>query len=186
MNCVESIPHLKWIMTPWWMSLSWPSLIVCGTLRDLQLIDLTVILVNLVNKDQLDILATLRESVNEDKSGLEEEVKRLKNQIQELGEKNRMQLEQVNGLLLDKVTMQSDGIGQREMALKRERDYGYRLASTHCHSSSLSCAATSRNLCRAKMYQKISNRVYFQCTRRQSSLKNSWRQIKKSLWKRKL
>lgn len=77
-----------------------------------------------MNKDQLDILATLRESVNEDKVGLEAEVERLKNQIKELGDKNRMQLEQVNGLLMDKVNMQSEGIGQREMALKRERDYG--------------------------------------------------------------
>ncbi|KII88905.1 hypothetical protein PLICRDRAFT_175157 [Plicaturopsis crispa FD-325 SS-3] len=79
---------------------------------------------NLVNKDQLDILATLRESVNEDKAGLEAEMERLKNQLRELNDKNRMQLEQVNGLLLEKVNLQSEGISQREKALMRERDFG--------------------------------------------------------------
>ncbi|KAG5221518.1 HOOK protein-domain-containing protein [Salix suchowensis] len=56
----------------------------------------------LVNKDQLDILATLRESVNEDKVNLEADVERLSKQNKELQEKNRMQLEQVNSLLLEK------------------------------------------------------------------------------------
>lgn len=81
--------------------------------------------VNLVNKDQLDILATLRESVNEDKVGLEADVERLKQQNKELGDKNRMQLEQVNALLLEKVNLQSEGIGHREKMLQRERDFGY-------------------------------------------------------------
>jgi protein HOOK3 len=80
--------------------------------------------VNLVNKDQLDILSTLRESVNEDKVGLEADVERLKKQIKELGDKNRMQLEQVNGLLMEKVNLQSEGIGHREKMLQRERDFG--------------------------------------------------------------
>jgi protein HOOK3 len=85
--------------------------------------------VNLVNKDQLDILATLRESVNEDKAGLEADVERLKDKLKELNDKNRMQLEQVNALLLEKVNLQSQGIGQRELALQRERDFGYVLAT---------------------------------------------------------
>ncbi|KAF8964103.1 HOOK protein-domain-containing protein [Flammula alnicola] len=78
----------------------------------------------LVNKDQLDILASLRESVNEDKVGLEVDVERLKKQNRELSEKNHMQLEQVNALLLEKVNLQSEGIGQREKMLQRERDFG--------------------------------------------------------------
>jgi protein HOOK3 len=86
--------------------------------------------VNLVNKDQLDILATLRESVNEDKAGLEADVERLKDHLKELNDKNRMQLEQVNALLLEKVNLQSQGIGQRELALQRERDFGYALATS--------------------------------------------------------
>jgi len=81
--------------------------------------------VTLVNKDQLDILATLRDSVNEDKVELEGDVERLKKMNKELSEKNRMQLEQVNALLLEKVNLQSEGIGHREKLLQRERDFGY-------------------------------------------------------------
>ena len=80
--------------------------------------------VTLVNKDQLDILASLRDSVNEDKIGLEADLEKLRKQNKELSEKNRMQLEQVNGLLLEKVTLQSEGIGHREKMLQRERDFG--------------------------------------------------------------
>jgi len=35
-----------------------------------------------------------------------------------------MQLEQVNALLLEKVNLQSEGIGHREKMLQRERDFG--------------------------------------------------------------
>jgi protein HOOK3 len=79
---------------------------------------------NLVNKDQLDILSSLRESLNEDKAGMEADMSRLKNQIRELSDKNKMQLEQVNALLLEKVNLQNDGIGQREKMLQRERVFG--------------------------------------------------------------
>ena len=80
--------------------------------------------VTLVNKDQLDILATLRESVNEDKAEMEREIKELRDQIKELSDKNRMQLEQINGLLLEKVNLQSEGIDQRDRMLQRERAIG--------------------------------------------------------------
>ena len=79
--------------------------------------------VNLVNKDQLDILATLRESVNEDKSGLETEVKKLQTQVQDLKERNKMHMEQVNTLLMEKVNLQSDSMTQREKMLERERTF---------------------------------------------------------------
>lgn len=85
-------------------------------------------LVNLINKDQVEILASLRESVNEDKALLETEAERLKKQIKELNEKNRMQLEQVNALLLEKVNLQSEGIGQREKMIQRERAIGFALS----------------------------------------------------------
>lgn len=78
-----------------------------------------------MNKDQLDILATLRESVNEDKAGLEADVEHLKRLNKELNDKNRMQLEQVNALLLEKMSLQSEGIGHREKMLQRERDFGH-------------------------------------------------------------
>lgn len=77
----------------------------------------------LVNKDQVDILASLRESVNEDKVALEEDVTRLQQQVKEAAEKNKMQLEQINSLLLEKVNLQSEGINQREKMLQRERDF---------------------------------------------------------------
>jgi protein HOOK3 len=70
-------------------------------------------------------LATLRESVNEDKAGLESEVQRLHDQIRDLSEKNKMQLEQINALLFEKVNMQSEGLDQRDRMLQRERDIGY-------------------------------------------------------------
>lgn len=79
---------------------------------------------NLVNKDQLEILATLRESVNEDKAGMESDMIRLRSQIVELKDKNKMQLEQVNTLLMEKVSLQNEGIGQRERLLERERHFG--------------------------------------------------------------
>jgi protein HOOK3 len=82
----------------------------------------------LVNKDQVDILASLRESVDEDKVALEEEVAGL--QLKEASERNKMQLEQINSLLLEKVDYQSEGINQREKMLQRERDFGCVRVST--------------------------------------------------------
>ncbi|KAG8973828.1 hypothetical protein FRC05_008248 [Tulasnella sp. 425] len=79
---------------------------------------------NLVNKDQLDILASLRESVNEDKVGLEAEIDRLNGQLREFRDKNKMQLEQINGLLMEKVTLQTESIGVREKMLEREKVFG--------------------------------------------------------------
>ena len=82
-------------------------------------------LVTLVNKDQLDILASLRESVNEDKAEIEADLKKIKNQLREANDKNKMQLEQINTLLLEKVNLQGDSIDVREKMLARERDLGY-------------------------------------------------------------
>jgi len=71
----------------------------------------------------VDILNSLRESVSEDKAELEEEVQRLQKQIRDLSDKNKMRLEQVNGLLLEKISMQSEGLGQRERMLERQREF---------------------------------------------------------------
>ncbi|KAG8768744.1 hypothetical protein FRC16_006926, partial [Serendipita sp. 398] len=79
---------------------------------------------NLVNKDQVEILHSLRETLNQDKEGLEKEISSLRGQVSDLSEKNKMHLEQVNSLLLDKVSMQSEGLGQRERMLERERQLG--------------------------------------------------------------
>ncbi|CED83495.1 Hook-related protein family [Phaffia rhodozyma] len=78
----------------------------------------------LVNKDQIDILHMLRESVNEDKVQLESDLMTLKQKLVEAKEKNHMQVDQINGLLLEKINLQSDGIGHREKMIERERTVG--------------------------------------------------------------
>jgi protein HOOK3 len=80
--------------------------------------------VNLVNKDQVEILHSLRENLNQDKEALESDVNTLRGQLTEVSDKNKMLLEQVNSLLMEKVTMQTDGLGQRERMLERERELG--------------------------------------------------------------
>ncbi|KAF8436897.1 HOOK-domain-containing protein [Boletus edulis BED1] len=133
---------------------------------------------NLINKDQVDILASLRESVNEDKALLEAETERLKKQIKELNEKNRMQLEQVNALLLEKVNLQSEGIGQREMMLQRERAIGDLRASLSgkdvpedikarllaLHEENLNCKeqlkTTQDKLAKAKTFIKSQDKLF--------------------------
>jgi len=92
---------------------------------DAQARDLTIAKsdLNLVNKDQLEILATLRESVNEDKVGLEADMEKLRTQVKDMADKNRMQLEQINKLLMEKIMLQSDGIDQRDRMLQREKNY---------------------------------------------------------------
>ena len=56
---------------------------------------------------------------------MEADLKRIKNQLKEASDKNKMQLEQINGLLLEKVNLQGDSIDVREKMLARERDFGY-------------------------------------------------------------
>ena len=66
-----------------------------------------------MNKDQVNALALLRESANENKATLEAETECLRKQNEDLAEKNHMQLEHVNVLLLDKVNLRTEEIGQR-------------------------------------------------------------------------
>lgn len=53
---------------------------------------------------------------------MEADLKKIKNQLREATDRNRMQLEQINILLLEKVGLQGDGIDVRERMLARERD----------------------------------------------------------------
>lgn len=85
--------------------------------------------VNLVNKDQLDVLHSLRESVAVEKSGLESEVARLQSDLTSLRDRTSMQASQIQSLLMQKVDLQADGIDQREKALEQERDMGALRAS---------------------------------------------------------
>lgn len=80
--------------------------------------------VTLVGKDQLDILKLLRESVSTEKIALKEELNRLKTSLQAAEDSMQMQLSQVNTLLMEKVSLQSDGIDQRDKMLEKEKDLG--------------------------------------------------------------
>jgi protein HOOK3 len=63
--------------------------------------------------------------VSVEKEGLESEVKRLKEEIKTLEDTNKMQMSQVNALLIEKIDLQSEGIGARERMLAKEREYGF-------------------------------------------------------------
>ncbi|KAL7414007.1 HOOK-domain-containing protein [Mrakia frigida] len=78
----------------------------------------------LCNKDQIEILHSLRESVNEDKATILQEASQLKAKLADLTQKNRMQIDQINGLLMDKVGMQTKDIGHREKLIEREKAFG--------------------------------------------------------------
>lgn len=80
--------------------------------------------VNLVNKDQLEILQSLRASISSEKSALEAEVDKLKTTVRDMEEKSRAHAAEVNRLLMDKIELQGEGIGRRERELQREREYG--------------------------------------------------------------
>ena len=141
--------------------------------------------VTLVNRDQLDILKTLRESVNEDKAELEAEVDRLRTQVKELSDKNKMQLEQINGLLLEKVNLQSEGIDQRDRMLQRERAIGWVTRIVGRMQRLLSFAvATSARLFLGRTCPKISSSACLPFTRRTSASRSSTRPLKRSLSKR--
>lgn len=75
-----------------------------------------------MDKDQLEVLATLRASVSTEKEALEAELAASKGEIAKLKETGTMQMSQINTLLMDKVSLQSDGLTQRERLLARERD----------------------------------------------------------------
>lgn len=115
---------------------------------------------NLVNKDQLEILAALRESVNEDKCGLETEVKKLQDQVRDLKEKNKMQLEQVNALLMEKVSLQSDSMTQREKMLERERTFACAISDliiiSHADASCRCLTVTCAHLLAGETYPRTS------------------------------
>lgn len=83
----------------------------------------------LVNQDQLDVLRQLRTSVDQEKAELHEQNARLRSELSESQDRNDMLVKQVNGLLMDKIDLQSQSIGQREEALKRERNLGELRAS---------------------------------------------------------
>jgi protein HOOK3 len=74
----------------------------------------------LVDKDKLDMIEEVRSTVNVEKTDLERRLKQAADKVSEHDEQIRMQLSQINTLLLDKVDLQTDGIEQRDGALQRE------------------------------------------------------------------
>ncbi len=90
---------------------------------------------NLVNKDQLEILASLRASVGIEKEALTKQVDSIKAQLSDAELKNQMQLSQINSLLMDKANLQTDSIEQRERAIQREKDVRCALLPVHLSSA---------------------------------------------------
>ncbi|OAV95003.1 hypothetical protein, variant [Puccinia triticina 1-1 BBBD Race 1] len=77
---------------------------------------------NLIGKDQLEMLSSLRDSVSTEKIALMDELDRLKKEQGNLRDQLAMKTEQIQSLLLEKINLQSDSIDQRERLLVRERE----------------------------------------------------------------
>ena len=95
------------------------------------------LVVQLVNKDQVDMLASLRASVSQENQGLTLETRQLKEQLVAAAETSHAQDRTINQLLLDKIDLQSDSIGQRERMLERERHMSYVLLNILAYYLSL-------------------------------------------------
>lgn len=80
------------------------------------------ILVNLVDKDKLEMLDQLRSTVNAEKAEVERRLQHLEAEMKSKEEQLRMNVSQINSLLTSTVDLQNDSIGQRDVALQREED----------------------------------------------------------------
>ncbi|GAA6064121.1 hypothetical protein JCM10212_004968 [Sporobolomyces blumeae] len=79
---------------------------------------------SLVNKDQLEVLHSLRASVSLEKDALAADLDRTKSALTRAEAELKGKQEQMERLLLDKIDLQGDGISQREKMLEREREFG--------------------------------------------------------------
>ncbi|CAO1614456.1 unnamed protein product [Sympodiomycopsis kandeliae] len=79
---------------------------------------------NLVNQDQVDILRSLRLSVNKEKSQLEEQVSNLRTEVKSSSEENTRLTSQIQTLLMDKIDLMEGGWSERESSLQREKELG--------------------------------------------------------------
>lgn len=80
--------------------------------------------VNLVNKDQLEILCSLRASVSVEKDAISTELDKVKGSLKLAEDRAKAHREEVNKLLMEKIELQGEGINQREKMLEREREFG--------------------------------------------------------------
>ncbi|PWN36690.1 uncharacterized protein FA14DRAFT_159102 [Meira miltonrushii] len=78
----------------------------------------------LVGKDKLEMIEEVRAEVNVEKAELERTMKQLQEEKASKEEQIRMQLSQINTLLMEKVDLQNDSIEQRDGALQRELEMG--------------------------------------------------------------
>ncbi|EIW67281.1 hypothetical protein TREMEDRAFT_64529 [Tremella mesenterica DSM 1558] len=78
----------------------------------------------LVDKDQLAMLSTLRDRAKAEYERTDVRLEDLKQQVEHLRQKDRVHLEEIKKLLMDKVDMQSASITQREKDLSREKEFG--------------------------------------------------------------
>jgi len=75
-----------------------------------------------VDKDKLEVLEELRSSVNVEKAELERRMQQLEGDLKSKEEQLRMNVSQINTLLMEKVDLQSDTIENKNDQLQRERD----------------------------------------------------------------
>ncbi|KAK4056140.1 hypothetical protein OIO90_002871 [Microbotryomycetes sp. JL221] len=76
----------------------------------------------LVDKDQVEALHVLRQSMSEDKHRLQDKLADLRRELQSKHDELRMQASQVKALLEEQVALQKDGLEQRDRLLERQSD----------------------------------------------------------------
>ncbi|GAA5881465.1 hypothetical protein JCM3774_005091 [Rhodotorula dairenensis] len=89
----------------------------------------------LVDLDRLEALRALRASVSSEKVTLEGRVGELQRALREAEGKARVQLEQVNRLLSEKVDLQGDGLAVRDRAIEREEELRTARAALASHKA---------------------------------------------------
>ncbi|GAA5841236.1 hypothetical protein JCM3766R1_001709 [Sporobolomyces carnicolor] len=79
---------------------------------------------NLVNKDQLEILESLRASVSVEQDKLAEELARARESLKVAEDKAKSHRDEIDKLLREKIELQGEGINQRDKMLEREKEFG--------------------------------------------------------------
>ncbi|CAO1638164.1 unnamed protein product [Parajaminaea phylloscopi] len=83
----------------------------------------------LVGRDQIEILGKLRASVEQEKVGLEAQVQQLKQDLGASREGSERLAGQIQGLLMDKISLMEGGWSAKEDDLRREKEMGALRAS---------------------------------------------------------
>ncbi|TXT13806.1 hypothetical protein VHUM_01173 [Vanrija humicola] len=75
----------------------------------------------LVDKDKRNIIASARDEANTDSAKFSEQVTALKDELSTLKERDRLHLEEIRRLMMDKIELQSAGNERTQEALEREQ-----------------------------------------------------------------